>query len=80
MCQGDDELRREVQRRRAASRWTSAPPKGVTFNAGTAPAVSPDGRWVAYGWAESGIPELYVRPFSPHAGGVVLNRQAGLER
>ena len=27
------------------------------------PEVSPDGRWVAYHSAESGQPELYVRPF-----------------
>jgi len=32
------------------------------------PAMSPDGRWMAYVSTESGIPELYVRPF-PGPGG-----------
>ena len=27
------------------------------------PAVSPDGRWLAYTSLESGVPEVYVRPF-----------------
>ncbi len=27
------------------------------------PALSPDGRWLAYSSNESGIPEIYVRPF-----------------
>jgi hypothetical protein len=27
------------------------------------PALSPDGRWLAYGSNESGTPEIYVRPF-----------------
>jgi eukaryotic-like serine/threonine-protein kinase len=27
------------------------------------PAVSPDGRWLAYTSVESGVPEVYVRPF-----------------
>ncbi len=31
------------------------------------PAVSPDGRWLAYASNESGVPEVYVRPF-PDAG------------
>jgi Tol biopolymer transport system component len=30
---------------------------------------SPDGRWIAYQSNESGNPEIYVRPFSPNAGG-----------
>jgi eukaryotic-like serine/threonine-protein kinase len=32
---------------------------------------SPDGRWVAYVSDESGSNEIYVRPFSPEAGGTV---------
>ena len=32
-----------------------------------APALSPDGRWLAYVSQESGVPEVYVRPF-PNAG------------
>ncbi len=31
------------------------------------PAVSPDGRWLAYASDESGTAEIYVRPF-PDAG------------
>ena len=33
------------------------------------PAVSPDGRWLAYDSDESGIPEVYVRPFPNTNGG-----------
>ncbi len=33
------------------------------------PAVSPDGRWIAYESDESGIYEVYVRPFPPPLGG-----------
>ena len=33
------------------------------------PAVSPDGRWVAYVSAESGRDEVYVRPLPPQGGG-----------
>ena len=29
----------------------------------TTPALSPDGRWLAYASDESGRPEIYVRPF-----------------
>ena len=29
----------------------------------TAPALSPDGRWLAYASSESGIKQIYVRPF-----------------
>ena len=31
----------------------------------TEPAFSPDGRWMAYSSAESGGPEVFVRPFAP---------------
>jgi eukaryotic-like serine/threonine-protein kinase len=30
-------------------------------------SVSPDGRWLAYRSDESGVPEIYVRPFTPDA-------------
>lgn len=33
----------------------------------TAPAFSPDGRWLAYQSNESGTDEVYVRPFPPPA-------------
>lgn len=32
------------------------------------PALSPDGRWLAYMSPESGRPEIYVRPFPPKPG------------
>jgi serine/threonine-protein kinase len=35
----------------------------------TAPALSPDGRWIAYASNESGTPEIYVRPFPDVASG-----------
>ncbi|MGH7628341.1 MAG: TolB family protein [Gemmatimonadales bacterium] len=35
----------------------------------TAPALSPDGRWLAYSSDESGTPEVYVRPFPDVASG-----------
>ncbi len=40
------------------------------------PALSPDGRWLAYTSDESGQNEVYVRPF-PSAGGKVLVSQSG---
>jgi serine/threonine protein kinase len=33
------------------------------------PRISPDGRWVAYRSNETGIPEIYVRPFPSAVGG-----------
>ena len=35
----------------------------------SAPALSPDGRWLAYSSDESGSPEVYVRPFPDVASG-----------
>jgi serine/threonine-protein kinase len=35
----------------------------------TAPAFSPDGRWIAYMSSESGVGQIYVRPFPPKASG-----------
>jgi serine/threonine-protein kinase len=35
----------------------------------TSPALSPDGRWLAYVSDESGTPEVYVRPFPNTASG-----------
>ena len=46
----------------------------------TSPALSPDGRWLAYSSDESGTPEVYVRPFPDVAGGkwqVSLNGGTG---
>ncbi len=34
------------------------------------PQFSPDGRWIAYRSTESGIPEIYVRPFPAGSGGM----------
>jgi serine/threonine-protein kinase len=41
----------------------SAVPLVATGYDETSPAVSPDGRWLAYTSDESGRPEVYVRPF-----------------
>jgi Tol biopolymer transport system component len=52
------------------SGWKPNEPKpfvNTPFNNGY-PAFSPDGRWLAYGSMESGIYEVYVRPF-PGPGG-----------
>ena len=38
-------------------RWSGAPRRRLDV------AVSPDGRWIAYASEESGVPEIYVRPF-----------------
>jgi Tol biopolymer transport system component/tRNA A-37 threonylcarbamoyl transferase component Bud32 len=46
----------------------------------TSPALSPDGRWLAYSSNESGTAEVYVRPFPDVAGGrwqVSLNGGTG---
>ncbi len=44
------------------------------------PAVSPDGRWLAYVSEESGQPEVYVRPFPNTAGGKwQISTSGGLE-
>ncbi|MBC8164657.1 MAG: PD40 domain-containing protein [Bryobacteraceae bacterium] len=47
------------------------PPKVLLRQPGVqaGPAISPDGRWVAYGSDELGRVELFVMPFSPNAGG-----------
>jgi hypothetical protein len=59
------------------------------FRAGiTQPQVSPDGRWLAYGSWETGLPEVYLEPFgrdgeklrvSPGSGGQPLWRADGRE-
>jgi serine/threonine-protein kinase len=46
---------------------TTAVPLVATPAAETFPALSPDGRWLAYSSNESGTPEVYVRPF-PETG------------
>jgi serine/threonine-protein kinase len=44
------------------------------------PALSPDGRWLAYTSTESGRPEVYVRPFPDvEAGRWQISRDGGLE-
>jgi serine/threonine-protein kinase len=41
------------------------------------PALSPDGRWVAYWSDESGRPEIYVRPVSGKAGKWMISTERG---
>jgi Tol biopolymer transport system component/tRNA A-37 threonylcarbamoyl transferase component Bud32 len=52
------------------SGWKPGEPKPFLNSRFTevTPAFSPDGRWLAYASAESGFPEVYVRPF-PGPGG-----------
>jgi Tol biopolymer transport system component len=42
-----------------------------------APAISPDGRWLAYASDESGRSEVYVRPFPASAGKWVVSTGGG---
>jgi serine/threonine-protein kinase len=50
-----------------------------SFNEG-APAVSPDGRWLAYASNETGISEIYVRPFpSVDRGRWQISTEGGVE-
>jgi len=42
-------------------------------------AVSPDGRWIAYTSAETGTPEIYVRPFLASGRAVRLSTGGGRE-
>ena len=50
---------------------------GTPFNEGY-PAFSPDGRWLAYMSNESGIPEVYVRPFPGPGGKWQISKSGGL--
>jgi Tol biopolymer transport system component len=43
------------------------------------PAVSPDGRWIAYASLESGRVEVYVRPFPTGAGRLQISTEGGTE-
>jgi hypothetical protein len=46
----------------------------------TSPAVSPDGRWLAYASNESGRYEVYVRPFpNTHDGKLRVSTDGGTE-
>jgi eukaryotic-like serine/threonine-protein kinase len=44
-----------------------------------APAISPDGRWLAYASNESGRFEVYVQPWSTRGGKVPISRAGGSE-
>ena len=44
-----------------------------------APALSPDGRWLAYVSNESGRAEVYVRPFPGMAGRYPISLEGGTE-
>jgi serine/threonine-protein kinase len=49
----------------------------TTWNEGI-PAVSPDGRWIAYQSPESGTAEVYVRPFPGPGGKWQISNAGGL--
>jgi Tol biopolymer transport system component/tRNA A-37 threonylcarbamoyl transferase component Bud32 len=43
------------------------------------PAISPDGRWLAYATDESGQSEVYVRPLADAAGRILVSQNGGTE-
>ncbi len=43
------------------------------------PALSPDGRWLAYQSNESGRDEVYVRPFPGPGGKIIVSQNGGAE-
>jgi serine/threonine protein kinase len=45
----------------------------------THPAISPDGKWLAYASTETGRPEVYVRPFPQGDGKWQISTQGGTE-
>jgi serine/threonine-protein kinase len=45
----------------------------------SAPALSPDGRWLAYQSNETGRPEVYVRPYPGMGGRVSISLEGGAE-
>ena len=51
----------------------------VTAFAERNPAVSPDGRWVAYASNESGVMEVYVRSFAEGGGRTRVSTNGGAE-
>jgi serine/threonine-protein kinase len=51
---------------------------GVALRAFSAPALSPDGRWMAYALGESGRSEVYVQPFPGPGGKVQISHEGGL--
>jgi Tol biopolymer transport system component len=53
------------------------PGKPELFVEATSPAFSPDGRWIAYTGAESGLLELYVRPFPGPGGKAKVSTSGG---
>jgi dipeptidyl aminopeptidase/acylaminoacyl peptidase len=57
---------RDIYTLRVAGDSAAVPLLNTRFNE-TAPAISPDGRWLAYVSNESGREEVYVRPF-PNVG------------
>jgi serine/threonine-protein kinase len=56
-----------------------AAPRPIVKNPGfqTQPALSPDGRWLAYTSNESGRSEVYVRPFDGSGGGRQITIRGG---
>jgi Tol biopolymer transport system component len=61
------------------SGWTAGQPTPFLNTAAneTAPAFSPDGRWLAYTSDESGASEVYVRPFPGPGGKWMVSNSSG---
>jgi eukaryotic-like serine/threonine-protein kinase len=60
------------------SAHTLTPLAATTF-AERMPAISPDGRWIAYHSNETGHYEVYVRPFASGGGRVQISTDGGTE-
>src|SRR5215207_2687150 len=50
----------------------------ATENQEEDPAISPDGRWIAYSSNATGRSEIYVRPFPSGEGLIPLSRDGGV--
>ena len=61
---------------------TAQPPVGPWFETPfreAAPAISPDGKWVAYVSDESGAKEIYVRPYPGPGAAIKVSTDSGIE-
>jgi hypothetical protein len=65
-------------RRGADGAWRASPFLTTQYNE-RSPAISPDGRWLAYTSDESGVDEIYVRPFPTGEGKWLVSRGGGRE-
>jgi serine/threonine-protein kinase len=67
-----------IVRRGDDGTWSASPFLATPYNE-RSPAISPDGRWLAYTSDESGVDEIYVRPFPTGEGKWLVSRGGGRE-